>query len=196
MKNVPLNKTILKKWLKAGFIEKGKWYPTSKGTPQGGIISPVIMNMVLNGLGNATNKQFPRWRNLKVNFVRYADDFIITAKNKAMITDHIIPFVKDFLKERGLELSDEKSKITHIDEGFDFLSQHIRKYKGKLLIKISRQSIQSFKDKIKTIIRNNRGVSAHALIKILNPVIRGWANYHKGICAKDTFGKMNNFIFW
>jgi RNA-directed DNA polymerase len=196
LKNIPLNKTILNKWLKAGYIEKGKMFSTSKGTPQGGIVSPVIMNMVLDGLETLINRKFPRWKNLKVNFVRYADDFIITAKDKAIITEHIIPVVKDFLNERGLELSDEKSKITHIDQGFDFLSQHIRKYKGKLLIKPSRKSVQSFKDKIKTIIKDTKGVPAHVLIRKLNPVIRGWANYHKEICAKDTFNKLSIFIFW
>ncbi len=195
LKNIPLNKTILNKWLKAGYFEKGRLFSTSRGTPQGGIISPVIMNMVLDGLETLINSKFPRWKNLKVNFVRYADDFIITAKDKAIIKEQIIPLVKDFLKERGLELSDEKSKITHIDQGFNFLSQNIRKYKGKLLIKPSAESVQSFKDKIKTIIKDNKGIPAHALIKKLNPVIRGWANYHKGICAKDTFCKMDNFIF-
>lgn len=196
LKNIPLNTTILNKWLKAGYIEKGKMFSTSKGTPQGGIISPVIMNMVLDGLETLINREFPRWKNLKVNFVRYADDFIITAKDKAIITEQILPLIKDFLKERGLELSDEKSKITHIDQGFDFLSQNIRKYKGKLLIKPSRKSVQSFKDKIKTIIKDSKGIPAHFLIKNLNPIIRGWANYHKGICAKDTFNKMSIFIFW
>ena len=196
LRNSPVNKTTLNKWPKAGYIEKGRLFPTGKGTPQGGIVSPVITNMVLDGLETLINREFPRWKKLKVNFVRYAYDFIITAKDKAIITGQIIPLIKDFLKERGLELSVEKSKITHIDQGFDFLSQNIRKYKGKLLIKPSRKSVQSFKDKVKTIIKDNRGAPAHVLIKNLNPVIRGWANYHKGICAKDIFNKMGPFIFW
>jgi RNA-directed DNA polymerase len=195
LKYIPVNKTTLKKWLKAGYIEKGRLFPTLKGTPQGGIISPIIMNMVLDGLETAINKQFPRWKNLKVNFVRYADDFIITANDKDVITNQIIPLVKDFLKERGLRLSDEKSKITHIGQGFDFLSQHIRKYKGKLLIMPSRNSVQAFKDKVKLIVRESHGLPAHALIRKLNPVIRGWSNYHKGICSKNTFSKMEIFIF-
>jgi len=103
--------------------------------------------------------------------------------------------VEDFFKERGLTLSKEKSKITHITEGFDFLSQNIRKYKGKLLIRPSKGSVQNFKDKIKSLIRNNRGIPAHGLIRLLNPVIRGWSNYHKGICAKKLFDKLGNFIF-
>lgn len=192
---IPVNKSILDKWLKAGYIQKGRLFPSLKGTPQGGIISPSIMNMVLDGLETTINKQFPRWKNQKVNFVRYADDFIITAKDKEVITNQIIPLVKEFLKERGLRLSDEKSKITNIDQGFDFLSQHIRKYKGKLLIKPSRKSVQAFKDKIKLIIRESHGLPAHALIRKLNPVIRGWSNYHKGICSKNTFRKLEVFIF-
>ena len=196
MEHIPLNKTILRKWLKAGFIEKNRWYPSPKGTPQGGTISPVIMNMVLDGLESSLNKKFPRWKGQKVNFVRYADDFIITASSKRLLSDEIIPVVKDFLSKRGLNLSEEKSKITHINDGFDFLSQNIRKYKGILVIRPSKKSVTSFKNKVKLLFKTNRGIPAHALIRLLNPVIRGWAYYHKGICAKSTFSKTGTFIFW
>ncbi len=196
LKNIPINKTILKKWLKSGYIEQKRLFPTKKGTPQGGTISPVIMNMVLDGLEAIIMKKFPRWKRQKVNFIRYADDFVITAIDKQTITNEIIPLVKAFLAERGLELSPEKSKITHINDGFNFLSQNVRKYKGKLLIHPSKETIQSFKDKLRKLFRENRGIPAHALIRILNPVIRGWSNYHKGICSKRTFAKLGTFIYW
>jgi len=196
MGHIPLNKTTLRKWLKAGYIEKKRLFPTSKGTPQGGIISPMLMNMVLDEMETAINKRFPKWKRQKVHFIRYADDFIITASSEAMIKNEIIPLVKDFLTPRGLQISEEKSKITHINEGFDFLSQHIRKFKGKLLIRPSKASVQSFKEKIKTIFSKNRGIPAHALIRQLNPVIRGWSNYHKGICAKRTFSRLGTFMYW
>ena len=196
LENIPLNKTILRKWLKAGYIEKKRLFPTPKGTPQGGIISPAIMNMVLDGLEAALKKQFPRWKGQKVNFIRYADDFIITASSEEIIKTGIIPLVENFLKPRRLQLSEEKSKITHINDGFDFLSQHVRKYKGKLVIRPSKYSIQSFKDKLKAMFKKNRGIPAHGLIRLLNPVIRGWSNYHKGICAKSTFAKLGTFIYW
>ncbi len=125
MDNIPLNKTILRKWLKAGYIEKKRLFPTPKGTPQVGIISTTIMNMVLDGMEAALKKQFPRWKGQKVNFIRYADDFIITASSEEFIKNEIIPLVKDFLKIRGLQLFKEKSKITHINEGFNFLSVNI-----------------------------------------------------------------------
>ena len=154
------------------------------------------MNMVLDGMETALKKQFPRWKGQKVNFIRYADDFIITASSEELIKIEIIPLVKDFLKVRGLQLSEDKSKITHINEGFDFLSQYIRKYNGKLVIRPFKDSVRSFKDKIKSMFKNNRGIPAHGLIRLLNPVIRGWSNYHKGICAKRTFAKLGTFIYW
>lgn len=194
--NLPVNKTILRKWLKAGYIERKRLFSTVKGTPQGGTISPLLMNMVLDGMERAFLKMYPRWKAQKVNMVRYADDFVITADSKERIENEIIPFAVEFLKERGLILSAEKSKITHIDDGFDFLSQNVRKFKGKLIIKPSKSSIQSFKDKITTIIKSNRGIPAHALIRKLNPVIRGWSNYHKGICSKKIFYRLNTFIWW
>ncbi|PWD97484.1 group II intron reverse transcriptase/maturase [Marinilabilia rubra] len=195
LKYIPSNKTILRKWLKAGYIEKKRLFPTEKGTPQGGIISPLIMNMVLDGLEKLIDRQYPRRKGHKVNFIRYADDFVITAANKEVITGEIIPLVENFMLERGLQLSPEKSKITHINNGFDFLSQNVRKFNGKLVIRPSKQSVQSFKDKISKMIRQYRGIPAHALIRILNPVIRGWSNYHKGICAKRTFAKVGSFIW-
>jgi len=196
LKNIPINTTILRKWLKAGYVEQKRLFPTYQGTPQGGTISPVIMNLVLDGLEKAIMDKFPRWKGEKVNFIRYADDLIVTAKSKELITNGIIPLVKDFLQERGLELSTEKSKVTHINDGFNFLSQNVRKYKGKLVIRPSRQAIQSFKDKIKKTMHVNRGIPAHALIRKLNPIIRGWSNYHKGICAKRVFAQMGTFIYW
>ena len=196
LKNIPVNKTILNEWLNAGYIEKKRLFPTEKGTPQGGTISPMIMNMVLDGLETEINKKFPRWKNKKVNFIRYADDFVITAISKEVITNEIIPLVTEFLMERGLELSPEKSKITNISDGFNFLSQNVRKFRGKLIIRPSKDAVQSFKDKIRKIINENRGIPAHALIRILNPVIRGWSNYHKGICAKRIFNRLGAFIYW
>lgn len=195
LKHIPINKTILHKWLKAGYIEKKRLFPTEKGTPQGGTISPLIMNMVLDRLEKILDRHYPRRKGQRVNFIRYADDFVITAASKEVITVEIIPLVKDFLLERGLQLSPEKSKVTHINDGFDFLSQNVRKYNGKLVIRPSKSSVKSFKDKIKKMIRDYRGIPAHSLIRILNPVIQGWSNYHKGICAKRTFAKVGSFIW-
>ena len=194
LENIPIRKDILKKWLKAGYLEDGKRFAMQAGTPQGGIISPTIMNMVLDGLEAEILKEFPRKKREKVNFIRYADDFIITAKDEET-AKRILVVVENFLKIRNLELSKEKTKISHIDDGFTFLSQNFRKYKGKLLIKPSKESIKSVKTSVREIFRKFRGQPAHLLISKLNPVIRGWANYHKMIVSKEVFFKVGNYIY-
>jgi RNA-directed DNA polymerase len=141
--NVPVERSILRKWLKAGYLEKGKLFPTEEGTPQGGIISPVLANMALDGLEALLLKHFPKGlsqgKNALVNLVRYADDFVITGFSRELLENEVKPLVEAFLQERGLRLSPEKTLITHIDDGFDFLGQNVRKYKGKLLIKPARK---------------------------------------------------------
>lgn len=201
--NIPLNNLVLNQWLKSGFIDKKQLFPTINGTPQGGIISPTLANMTLDGLQQAidTALNIRTWKNGKrvnnpndIHLVRYADDFIITASNPEVLKDTIIPAISEFLLLRGLELSKEKTSIVNIDQGFDFLGQNIRKYNGKLLIKPSRSSIISFKRKIKEVIKRNFAAKTVNLIKVLNPIIRGWANYHRHIVAKQTFSYLHHYI--
>ena len=194
--NIPMDRQILRKWLKAGYMEKDILHPTKAGTPQGGIISPVLMNLTLDGMESLFQNLFPKKRGYKVNFIRYADDFIVTAKSKETILDVIIPAIKQFLTPRGLSLSEEKTKITHINEGFDFLSQNTRRYpKGKLLIKPSKASVKDFKHKLKLIIRKNWWVEPRHLISLVNPLLRGWSNYHKHIVSKETFSEIDSYLW-
>ena len=118
-----MDKTILRKWLTAGYIEDGIMYPSRKGTPQGGIISPTLSNMTLDGLEKVVYSAVPR-RN-RVNFIRYADDFIITGKSKFLLEKKVRPAVEKFLEKRGLTLSKEKTMITYIRDGFTFLGQPV-----------------------------------------------------------------------
>ena len=131
----------------------------------------------------------------KVHFIRYADDFIITGSSKELLEDKIKPAIKTFLAMRGLTLSDEKTHITHIDKGFDFLGFNIRKYNGKLLIKPSNKSVKSFLTDIRDTIKSNKGAAAANLIRILNPKIRGWANYYRHAVSKQTFSYVDSHIF-
>ncbi len=193
--NIPMEKSILRKWLKAGYIENFRKFNTNTGTPQGGIISPLLMNMTLDGLEKLIREHFPTWKRTKVNFIRYADDFIITSPSKELIINTIKPLVIDFLNQRGLQLSEQKTKISHINEGFDFLSQNVRKYNGTLLIKPSNLAIKSFKQKIKQTVKSCRGHSAKTLIMKLNPIIRGWVNYHKTVVSKKIFWNLSKYIF-
>lgn len=189
--NIPIDKSILSQFLKSGFIFDDTFYSTDKGTPQGGIVSPIFANMTLDGLEKLLEKCFP---NMKVHFVRYADDFLVTAPSKE-IAKEVREIIREFLAIRGLELSPEKTVITHINDGFDFLGWNFRKYKGKLLIKPSQKSIKSITWNLKTIVNKAKSWNQNKLIKALNPVIRGWANYHRHIVAKDTFGKLDSYLW-
>jgi len=190
--NIPMDKKILRKWLKAGYIYKRILYPTDAGTPQGGVISATLANMTLDGL-EAELKQFRRQD--KVHMVRYADDFIITGNSKELLENKVKPLVEKFLSARGLELSPEKTSITHIDKGFDFLGVNIRKYSGKLLIKPSKKNVKTFLDKVRNAIKDNKTAKQVHLIKMLNPIIRGWVNHHRTVNAKETFERVDKEIW-
>jgi RNA-directed DNA polymerase len=192
---------VLQKWLGAGYIENRTLFPTEAGTPQGGIISPTLANLVLDGLEKLLDQTFQRRRvagtiiNPKINLIRYADDFIITGATKDVLEKEVRPLVEQFLRERGLQLSAEKTCITHIDQGFDFLGQHLRKFDGTLLVKPSKKNTHAFLEKVRGIIDANKSVSQESLIRQLNPVIRGWVNYHRHIVAADAFQRVD-FEVW
>lgn len=198
--NIPMDKMILSKWLEAGYVEANVLFSTTKGTPQGGLISPLLANMTLDGLGRVLAERYPmkissRKPAHKVNLIRYADDFVITGRSKELLEEEILPIVRSFLKERGLNLSREKTKITHISEGFDFLGQTIRKLGGKLLITPSKKSVKKFLKSIREWMKQHKMMSHHPLIEQLNPKIRGWCQYHRYVVSKKTFSKLRHELW-
>lgn len=200
LSRVRMDKGILRKWLKAGVVDKGQLFPTTAGTPQGGIISPTLANIALDGLDTLLDAHFGKPRSTKryqtkVHFVRYADDFIITGISKAMLADEVLPLVRSFMAERGLRLSPEKTKITHIDTGFDFLGWNFRKYSGKLLIKPSKKNCLAYLTKLRAKVKNLYQAPQAVLIRTLNPIIRGWTNYHQHTVAKDSFDRADHLLW-
>ncbi len=197
--HVLMDKTILRKWLKAGFMEKHVLHPTEAGTPQGGICSPVLANLALDGMERALEEALPpttrRGKKAKVHLIRYADDFIISGSSKELLEQEVKPLVERFLRERGLVLSPDKTLITHLETGFDFLGQHVRKYRKTLLIKPSSKSVSTLLTKIRKIVNDNKQATVGNLIWQLNPVIRGWAMYHRHAASKETFTKVDHAIF-
>ncbi len=189
--------------LKAGFMVKNQFYPTKQGTPQGGIASPTLANMVLDGLEQRVRncsafKDHGKGRKStvdRINLVRYCDDFIVTAKSREVLEEKVKPAVESFLKERGLSFSKEKTRILSIEEGFGFLGQNVRKYNGTLLIKPAKKNVQALKDKLKVIFAKMKAAPAWALIRTLNPILKGWAYYHRHIVAKKTFSDIDHFVF-
>lgn len=182
--NMPINTNVVKTWLKAGVVYKGKYSETTLGVPQGGPISPTIFNIVMNGIEAEI---------LKIKLctpVRFADDIIVMARTNEQL-ENTLEQIKNFLKPRGLEINEEKTVIARIETGFKYLGYWIREYydktrqgkkrystkKGVVLVKPSSNAMKSIKQRVKTITKNSPKTSAGALIKKLNPIIRGWANY-------------------
>jgi RNA-directed DNA polymerase len=198
--HVTMDRQVLRKWLNAGFLEKHAWFATTEGTPQGGCISPALANWTLDGLQRLLAEHFAKtlkqqWRN-KVHLVRYADDFLITGTSKGLLRDQVQPLVAHFLKERGLELSHEKTRITHVEEGFDFLGQGVRRYRcGKVLIKPSSRNVKTFLAKIQETIDRSGSQTAGELIRRLDQQIKGWTMYHRYASSKRTFSYVDHRIF-
>jgi RNA-directed DNA polymerase len=195
-KHVMMDRSVLKQWLEAGYMEENIFNATKEGTPQGGIASPTLANIALDGLEKTVQQSVGKEEN--IHFVRYADDFICTASSKETLETKVRPAIINFLKERGLELSLEKTKITHINDGFDFLGFNIKKYgnnENKLLIKPSDSSVKKFSESLRETIVKMGNCSTPGLIANLNSKIRGWTNYYRGCVAKEIFSDIDKIVF-
>jgi RNA-directed DNA polymerase len=202
-------RTLIQRWLKMGYVEQHSFQETQEGSPQGGIISPLLANIALHGMEESlgityiknykANESYRIHPTCKIALVRYADDFVVLTETKEQ-AQSIYERLRPYLKNRGLELSPEKTKVTHIEEGFDFLGFSIRQYKtwqgNKLLIKPSKSSIKKAKEKIRDTFRIMRGQPIRNVIQVLNPIIRGYGQYWKHIVSKRTFSKISNYVFW
>jgi RNA-directed DNA polymerase len=196
--NVHMDKKILENWLKSGYMEEKKLFPTTEGASQGGIASPTIANICLDGLQKLLKDNFgdPPGKKIrkKVHLCRYADDFIVTGESKELLEESVLPIIKQFLAERGLQISEEKTRIINISEGFDFLGQNTRKFGNKILTTPSKKSTSNLREKLKETIINHRGGAAQLIGKI-NPIIRGWSNYHRYIVSRKTFEATDHYVF-
>jgi RNA-directed DNA polymerase len=198
LQHIPLCKKVLTQWLKAGYIDNKNWFPTESGTPKGGIISPTIANMFLDGMETAINLHAHARQNRnphKIHFIRYADDFVITCANGEYLEQEIKPLVSKFLADRGLELSPVKTKIAHIDQGFDFPGFNIRKYKGKCFTKPKKESVKSIYASMRDCVTSHKTVPQKQLIRLLSHKIRGWANFFRHSTAKQTFSLLDKKLF-
>ena len=199
MANVCMDKRLLRKWLKAGYFEKGSLFPTVAGTPQGGIISPVLANIALDGLNKQLESLFTTVRQAraaKVHLVRYADDFVISGSSKELLENTVKPVVIAFLRERGLTLSETKTRITDVRDGFDFLGWNVRKFNRGLLIRPSKRNQKAFLDKVRSVLHEKRASRQEDVIATLNPIIRGWGNYHRNQMITRVFARCDHQIWY
>ena len=178
----------------------GQLKATEAGTPRGGIISPTLANMALDGLeklltDNLGTKGSASARRHKVNMVRYADDFVITGSSRELLEERVKPLVEKFLAERGLRPLPAKTKVTHIDRSFDFLGWNVRRQNGKVLVTPSQKNVKAFLTKARETIKASKSVTQAVLIRQLNPILRGWANYHRSQVATKAFVRADAQVF-
>ncbi len=192
LEHVPMDREILRQWLKAGFVEKGRLFPTQAGTPQGGIASPLLANWTLDGL-EATVKGLFGYRP-KVHVIRYADDFVVVAETKEILEQTVKPAIQKFMAERGLRLSEEKTVITHIHEGFDFLGKTVRKFNTQLIVQPSKAAAKSIVEKLGTLLRQSRSIPYAVLLRKLNRLLRGWGNYHRFTSSSRVFSRVDYYL--
>lgn len=195
LEHIPLPKRMLRQWLKAGYMEASTLYDTEDGTPQGGIVSPILCNMTLDGLEDLVINRGRKKKRWKLNFIRYADDFIVTGVTPEILLNEIKPDLVCFLAERGLVLSEEKTKLSHINDGFDFLGFNVRKYHQKLLIQPADGTTRALLDKAGLLLNSHRGIPFHVLLLKLNRIIRGWAYAYRRVVAKSRMSYVDYRLF-
>jgi len=209
----PAIRRQIKTWLKAGYIHNHQWEPTPAGTPQGGVISPLLANIALHGLEERIRKCVKPGINAqkKLGVVRYADDFVILHEDIKVIRA-CIEAVKEFLASVGLELHPSKTRVAHTLQqyeqekpGFNFLGFNIRQYElgkhqskrgYKTLIKPQKEKVQAHHQKLADIIVEMAAKPQEALINRLNPIIRGWSNYYRTVVSKDAFKRLDSLLYW
>ncbi|MET8507548.1 group II intron reverse transcriptase/maturase, partial [Streptomyces sp. NPDC004787] len=187
----------IRRWLKAGVMESGKFSPTEEGTPQGGVISPLLLNIALHGMGHAIGDyddlSETKRRSAPV-LIRYADDFVVFCITKEE-AENVRETLSEWLEPRGLTIHPEKTEIVRLEDGFDFLGFNVRKYGPKTLIKPSAKAIATVKEKIRLMVQESASAPVDTLVKRLNPLIKGWATYYRGVVASETFGDLDNWMW-
>lgn len=207
--NIP-GRELIKQWLKAGYMEDEIFHPTQSGTPQGGVISPLLANIALHGLGEllasyvkvkeyqsspkakrqrVTKQKLPRY-----GFCRYADDFIVTAETQEDL-EFVLPIIQKWMKERGLQLNKEKTQIVQVSNGFNFLGFHIRQFKGHCITKPEKKKTLNFVQKIQDWLKRHKDIPTEEVIKHLNPVLKGWGNYYRFSASKAVFSYVDSQIW-
>lgn len=194
---------LVERWLKAGVVENGTFTPTEEGSPQGGVISPLIMNVALHGLEEAAGVRYRTKANqgeVAVDgspiLVRYADDLVACCYSREQ-ADQVKERLARWLSPRGLVFNEDKTKVVHLEAGFDFLGFNLRRYpRGKLLIKPSQDAVRRIRKRLADEMRGLRGSNAMAVIARLNPIIRGWAAYYRGVVASKAFTALDHHVWW
>ena len=203
---LPVFTTTIRRWLKAGVVELGALDATTMGTPQGGIVSPLLANIALDGMERLFGAERPDGRHVApyrrrgsdrgVSLIRYADDFVVTAPSREVLEAYVLPHLAEFLAGRGLELSAAKTRIVHIDDGLDFLGFTLRRFpNGKLLVRPQKEKVTEHRRALSAYLRANRQLPTAEVIRALSPKIWGWCNYYRHAVARRTFNALDGHVW-
>jgi Group II intron, maturase-specific domain/Reverse transcriptase (RNA-dependent DNA polymerase) len=188
---------MVRQWLKAGVLENGRFASTEEGTPQGGVVSPVLLNVALHGMETAAGVRYGRDGYARAGspvLIRYADDLVVHCHSRQQASE-VKARLAVWLAPRGLAFNEDKTRVVTLDEGLDFLGFNVRRYRGKLLIKPSKAAVGRVRERLRTELRSLRGSNAQAVIKRLNPIIRGWAAYYRTQVSSETFSALDHHLW-
>lgn len=177
---------LIKTWLKAGYVEEEIFHATESGTPQGGIISPCLLNVALHGLQQTLGSAY--------GYVRYADDLVVCASTREQI-EAAKSTIQEWLQQRGLTLHPEKTRIVHIDNGFNFLGFSVKRYGGKCLIKPQKEKVLALLAELRLWLNKHKQATAENVIRHLNPILRGWSNNYKHAVSKQIFSYVSHEVW-
>ena len=199
---IPVFRTVVQRWLTAGVVELGHYQATEAGTPQGGVISPLLANIALDGMERLFHCESRSGRLIMpslrtgldkgVSLVRYADDFVVIAPSREILEAYVRPKLEQFLAARGLVLSEAKTRIVHIEEGFNFLGFTIRRFGDRLLTKPQKEKVQAHMSRLKAIVDEHASDSQEILIRRLNPLIQGWCNYYRYAVSSRVYARVEH----
>jgi len=192
---------LIADWLKAGVVEEGRFTPTQEGTPQGGVVSPLLLNVALHGMEQAAGVRYQKTgdgagrtvANSPV-LVRYADDLVALCHTRDE-AEQVKARLDAWLAPRGLTFNEDKTRIVTLDEGFDFLGFTVRRQSGKLLIKPSKAALARIRERLRTEMRALRGANAAMVLVRLNPIIRGWAAYYRTVVSSEAFSALDRYLW-
>jgi RNA-directed DNA polymerase len=192
---------LVERWLKAGVMDRGQLAPSEEGTPQGGVISPLLLNVALHGMEHAAGVRYHQSASSagvlvpgSPAVVRYADDFLAFCVSREQ-AEEVKERLAGWLAPRGLAFNEDKTKVVHLDDGFDFLGFNVRRYQGKLLIKPSKAALRRHRERLAAEIKALQGTNASVVLARLNPIIRGWSAYYRTVVSSEAFAKLDGYMW-
>jgi RNA-directed DNA polymerase len=191
---------MIRDWLTAGVVDQGRYAATEEGTPQGGVVSPLLLNVALHGMEQAAGVHYRKLGTETVlaadspALIKYADDLVALCHTREQ-AEQVKARLAAWLAPRGLAFNEDKTRIVRVDHGFDFLGFNVRRYDGKLLIKPSKTAVRRIRQRLRAEMLALRGANAQAVLRTINPIVRGWSAYYRTVVSSQVFDALDNYMW-